>query len=196
MIFDGSLRTADLVSQWKQQIIRFNYLRQFRKFQAGGGFLFSNDYNYSSSPVATQEYRPFLHVSGRVSKINLRARWETRLFDQPNEIAVYNRFRVQARYEFPVKSKTETELMGEDREGRPKIKTTKEDYLFLVISEEPMYQSRDLKCFGFDQNRAYAGIKWKGKKIALELGYAGQIIRRSQGKYEWDNMFMLMFSGN
>jgi len=189
LIFDGSLRTADLVSQWKQEIIRFNYLCRANKFQVGGGFLFSNAYNYNSPPVATKEYRPFLHLSKRVGIINLRARWETRLFDTGNDLSVYNRFRLQARYSIPLVTEISTNIDLSDKE-------VKREVWSLVFSEELMYQSREFKCFGFDQNRAYAGIKWQGKKIALEPGYAGQIIRKSAGKYEWDNMFMLMFSGN
>lgn len=189
LIFDGSLRTADFVSQWKQQIIRFNYLYRFNKFQAGGGFLFSNAYSYGSSPVATKEYRPFLHLSKRIGKINTRARWETRMFDKSNSLDIYNRFRIQARYSYPLV----TEISNNVDLDKKEVKKTIWE---LVFSEELMYQSHEFDCFGFDQNRAYAGIKWQGKKIALELGYAGQIIRKSPGKYEWDNMFMLMFSGN
>lgn len=202
VVFDGSLRTADLVSQWKQQIIRFNYLYQLNKFQVGGGFLFSNAYSYSSTPIPTKEYRPFLHLSKRIGVINLRARWETRLFDRGNDIEVYNRFRVQVRYQLTIGHKTKSQMVGDSDYGYA-CKEKEVANLFLVFSDEPMYQSRKFDCFGFDQNRTYVGIKWEKptirsyeKKFSLEFGYAGQLIRKSAGKYEWDNMFMLMFSGN
>ncbi|MFZ5554053.1 MAG: DUF2490 domain-containing protein [Bacteroidota bacterium] len=192
LTFDGSLRTADFVSRWRQQIVRGVYVRSMNnKLKLGGGFTFSNAYSYQSPPAAAKEYRPFLHSEYSIKKWNFRGRWETRFFENNND--AFNRFRLQVKYSTLVGKTTKLYNTGKYISGEPVV-TKKEIVKYsIILANETMYQSKKWDCFGYDQNRAYAGIRFEFEKNYAEAGYSLFYIRKSTQRYELDHVVMMSF---